>query len=1243
VVRSLRNAFIGVVSIAIFTGATGPAQAQPSGGAVAPSTGSAPVESVQTVTLITGDVVRLSTLADGKQVATVDQTGLAARHGFAFSQRNGDVYVVPHEAQPYITAGRLDEALFDVTELVRDGFHDAARGTLPLLITGTSATVAPSLTLRGAIRRTELHSIGAVAVEENKAQARDFWDALTAGPTTLAADTRKVWLDRKVHATLSDSVPQIGAPTAWRSGYDGKGVKVAVLDSGYDPTHPDLKGKVSGAANFTDEADTVDHFGHGTHVAATIAGSGTAGPAGGKGVAPGAQLLVGKVLNEYGTGDLSWVIAGMEWAVSQGARVINLSIGAQAAEGPDPATEAVDALTASSGALFVVAAGNSGPDIQTVTTPGTASSALTVGAVSKKDELASFSGRGPRLGDGVVKPEITAPGVGIVAARAAGTALGEIVDGSYISMSGTSMATPHVAGAAALIAQKHPDWKADQLKSALVASATPVKNAALWAQGAGRVDVPAALDEPVRVEPATISFGKIAAGSASPTTTVMYRNPGTKPISLTLSVEAQDTGATQRPAAVTISPTRLTVPAGGQATATVRLDATATAANMYAGLVTAHAAGGQQLRTPLGFNLTAPVRRLSVSAVNHDGSAPAGFSYAELWNLDSGDTYYAHFWGNTQTSVEVPEGRYALMGTLYALDEAGYEREATAITDPELRVTGDQTARFDGRTATELRVDTRERATPANFAVVWQRTTATRSIVEGTGFGSEFIKKVYAMQSRAASVGTFKFLSVWNLAAPALTAEVTGTSGFQLADPRKLENSPLLDGQESLPLVDGGTGTPAQLASAKGAAVLLRFAEDATPERLKAASAAGARLVLLAADQPGYYFANGDGSSVPVYAIDYADAQRLRQRLATGRATLALNGVVESPFRYDLVLAETGKVPADLHYTERDLALATVDSEFHGHTSPMSATDERGGFVAGIDVALGFGRRVTRAARRTDYVNTNGVTWRHEAAQEVDQGFGTQGSMSALSRTYKAGEHAREVWFPALTRPALPGTTANYAYGAPVNRAHDAIRVAIPQYADGSTGQYGWLDYRSDQAQLTLRRADTVVGQTTLPYAQFTVPTASAQYRLTLDVARNRFTDNRVWWTTSTATSTTWTFRSATPKGDDPVVLPLLQIGYDIDTDLTNTVRADRPYPLVLHPGYQPGAKARGKIQVDVAISYDDGKHWRGVSARGSKDVTAMVPGAPAGATFATIRVTAHDRDGNQIEQTITRAWKVSR
>jgi Subtilase family len=109
-----------------------------------------------------------------------------------------------------------------------------------------------------------------------------------------------VWLDGKKRLTLDRSVPQIGASAAWRAGLTGTGVKVAVLDSGYDPTHPDLKDLVIASKNFSAEPDIVDHVGHGTHVASTIAGAGAASGGEYQGVAPGAQLMIGKVCEESG-------------------------------------------------------------------------------------------------------------------------------------------------------------------------------------------------------------------------------------------------------------------------------------------------------------------------------------------------------------------------------------------------------------------------------------------------------------------------------------------------------------------------------------------------------------------------------------------------------------------------------------------------------------------------------------------------------------------------------------------------------------------------------------------------------------------------------------------------------------------------------------------------------------------------------------------------------------------------------
>ncbi|MFM9442669.1 S8 family peptidase [Streptomyces acidiscabies] len=275
----------------------------------------------------------------------------------------------------------------------------------------------------------------------------------------------KIWLDGKAEAALDRSTSQIGAPRAWAVGYDGKGVKVAVLDTGVDGTHPDLRGRVDAAKNFSEAADTVDRVGHGTHVAATVAGSGAHSGGKYKGVAPGARLISAKVLDDTGFGADSGIIAGAQWAVAQGAKVINLSLGSPDSPGDNPLEQAVNELSASSGALFVIAAG-------TVGSPGSAAAALTVGAVDRTDAMADFSSRGPTA-DGALKPDLTAPGVGIVAAKAAEGTEGDPAADGYVSMSGTSMATPHVAGAAAILAQRHPDWTGERIKAALTASAEP--------------------------------------------------------------------------------------------------------------------------------------------------------------------------------------------------------------------------------------------------------------------------------------------------------------------------------------------------------------------------------------------------------------------------------------------------------------------------------------------------------------------------------------------------------------------------------------------------------------------------------------------------------------------------------------------------------------------------------------------------------------------------------------------------
>ncbi|MFC9132033.1 S8 family peptidase [Streptomyces sp. NPDC057099] len=655
----------------------------------------------RTVTLVTGDRVTLD--AKGKVTGVVAAEG---REGMTFrvQQAAGHAYVLPRDAEPLIANGTADRRLFDVTQLVSSRYDDARRSDLPLIVTYDKGRSVSASTFRnsGATVRRDLPSINGDAVRARKSEGSDLWKTLTGA--SGSAKVRKIWLDGKVKATLDKSVAQIGAPAAHTAGYDGKGVKVAVLDTGVDATHPDLKDRVDEVKNFSTAADSVDRAGHGTHVASTIAGSGAKSPAGAKyeGVAPGARLLVGKVLDDAGEGDDSGLIAGMQWAVAQGAKVVNMSLGGTDTPGIDPIEQAVNDLSASSGALFVIAAGNEGPGEGTIGTPGSAASALTVGAVDRRDAIAEFSSRGPTA-DGSLKPDITAPGVDIVAAKAAEGNMGDPVADGYVSMSGTSMATPHVAGAAAILAQEHPGWKGPQIKAALTASAKPTPATSAYTQGTGRVDVARAISQKLTSSPTSLGFGtqRYPHTDDQPVSKgVTYRNAGPEPVTLDLATEAYGNDGT--PAAegmFTVSPQRLTVPAGGEATATVTADTrVGTAEGSFGGSVTAATADGSATaRTSLGVVREIESYDLTIKHLDLEGKAGRD-SRTDIYGLDNDIWTEVADERDGEVTIRLPKGRYSLQGMTFA----GAGR--SVLLHPKFALTKNTTVVMDARKTKPVKV-----------------------------------------------------------------------------------------------------------------------------------------------------------------------------------------------------------------------------------------------------------------------------------------------------------------------------------------------------------------------------------------------------------------------------------------------------------------------------------------------------------------------------------------------------------
>ncbi|MBQ0901602.1 S8 family serine peptidase [Micromonospora sp. U21] len=693
-VRKLSALALLVLGVSAVAPGGVPASAQPR--AAKPATTPTVASKPRTVTLLTGDTVHLSTVNGQTAVDVVPGKG-RERIPFITHSAGEDVRVIPADAVGLLNRGKLDPRLFDISTLVDFGYDDT-RATLPLIVQHGGAAPAG---LAGA--RTTRELSGASAVAENRAEAVSFWNNLTStaggAERKLRAGFEKVWLDGLRQPSLDVSVPMTGAPQAWQAGWTGTGVKVGVIDTGIDQTHPDLVGHVAAAENFTADPDALDRVGHGTHVASTIAGNGAASQGRYKGMAPGATLYSAKVCMAEGCPE-SAILAGMTWAAEQGAKVVNMSLGGPDSPETDPIEAALADLTRRYGVLFVVAAGNSGmAGDSTVDSPGSVAEALTVGAVTKTGELAEFSGRGPRTGDAGIKPEITAPGVGIVAARSSTSDMWPSDENpQYASLNGTSMATPHVAGAAAILTQQHPDWTPERIKSTLMAAAQPNAGIGVYEQGAGFLDVARAIHQTVTASPVSVAFERTTAAQQR---TVTYANSGSSALTLAVSLAAKDADGAPAPAGLfSLSAPSVTVPAGGTATVTVTAQPGTNLPDRYFGGEVTATGGGTRVQTPVALDIAR--HQLTLKLVGPDGGAPRADQgwVTVLTDLDRqtllvlGDP--------TATQHRVRAGRY-LVQTYLQTSDPNFP-QITSLVRPSLDLTRDQALTMDTRLAKPIAV-----------------------------------------------------------------------------------------------------------------------------------------------------------------------------------------------------------------------------------------------------------------------------------------------------------------------------------------------------------------------------------------------------------------------------------------------------------------------------------------------------------------------------------------------------------
>jgi len=1202
-----------------------PAQAKPQRPAV-PESPSA----THRVTLVTGDVVTVTTLANGKQTADVDRPDDAIG-GVRMQEIGGDLYVIPDEAVGLLGADRLDRRLFDVTGLIEAGYDDASMAKVPVIASyrpaATRGAAIPDAP-RASTQVRKLPSIHGAALTTSKRNAHTFWTSLvdmtsaTGAKPRLGEGVQKLWLDGRVAPALKESVPQIGAPEAWAAGYDGAGVTVAVLDTGVDATHPDLAGQVVDTQSFVPGEDTTDVNGHGTHVASTIVGTGAASGGDYKGVAPAAHLIMGKVLGgSEGYGQDSWVMAGMQWAAQSGAPVVSMSLGdTMPSDGSDPMALAVDSLSAQYGTLFVIAAGNAGPE--TISTPGAAASALTVGAVDKQDNLAWFSSTGPLTGTAALKPDIVAPGVDITAARSQ-----QMTDGGsglYRTISGTSMATPHVAGSAAILSQEHPGWTGEQLKEQLMSSAKGLADYSPYDVGTGRVDVAAAVRHTVRATPSAF-FGNYTwpheEGDVAVTRDLVFTNDGDADITLDLALSTTST-------AFSLGASTVTVPAGGKETVAVTGDPQAVGAGRHVGYVvgTDAATGEPMTRTSLGLVKEDERYDLTVKLVDRNGQPAAGW----VGLVMTGDPWPYSIYVDGTTTLRVPPATYSVTTYLDVTGERPDRSGLAVLVDPETVLKTDTTIVLDARDARLLQTTAPERSEDRQRKVDF-------SIVDGTGLEARSAYAVppmyddlYVSPTDAMSEGTFVLTTRWRKGEPALG--LGDPAGHRTFDTLIQPGSPRETATSTLATVFAGNGAAADYdgIDARGKiAVVTRSDEVAPADRAAAAVQVGAKALVVVNNGVGGLMEYVGESPIPVAGV-HRDAGQGLISLARRGSRLTLNQVAYPSYVYDLTRDYPDRVPdRPLVYAPKQGDLARIDARYY------DVRDEAGSgyrYDLTLTPSLGAHEWESYPGTRVEWATPEQV-WVESHAQNIEGALPWE--MVSGVNTYPAGKTTRLDWFRPLVRPGFSDS-----FGVYNSRWQDYMTWNVQPWSSSSDVMHlgGYLPWGETPMHLQVFQGDTLIHDN--PYSGdmqwVEVPAGDRPYRVVLDAER----PGEVF-RLSTRTHTEWSFRSDTVDGDNFKPFPVMSLDYQVDTDLRGDLAGGSKQQVAVRSTSSDLEELPGNVsELTLAVSGDDGASWQAVTlTKGSDGWWRGSFRTPKASRFLSVRASARMDSGYSIDQEVIRAY----
>ena len=522
------------------------------------------------------------------------------------------------------------------------------------------------------------------------------------------------------------------------------------------------------------------------------------------------------------------------------------------------------------------------------------------------------------------------------------------------------MATPHVAGAAAILGQRHPEWRAPELKAALMSSATDAGRT-VYEQGAGRLDAARAIRQPVSATTANVDFGLVPTSEEPEPIVkqVTYANHSDRPVTLTLSAGLGTTaGAPVPDGSLTVDDT-VTVPAGGSATAAVTL-ARQLPLDRYSGAIVAvDEATGTRLRTPVGLVREPPRVELKVRIRDHAGEPVTAL--ADVVRVDGpGGIARGSLTGEGEATYRVAQGTYSASTVLGWVDGDSRYRFAWLI-EPEITVTEDTVVYLDARRAREISFSTPRPAEPL-------RNTSTMQYQRGLESGDRYASVLFydpdvgtawrLMATPAARVrrGALRFASQWTLGRAPVAMEVRGPRGRTLhplqgirwTDFDGSERQDVLyddfvpfTGRRDLPLVDVGRGEAADLAGRDLRGKLALIDSEMCglylprAERLREAGAAG--IVAFPSDRgcgiPFRIVPERWTEPRPIgianVAIPREEGAALREQLERERVTIRVEGTPETPYTYVLKPYEEGRIPSSLHYRLDADDLARTDVEVH--------------------------------------------------------------------------------------------------------------------------------------------------------------------------------------------------------------------------------------------------------------------------------------------------------------------------